>query len=102
VTTLQGTSGRPMVDGQFIERNAGLGDGFFSLSLRLSRTFALAGPVRLEALAEVFNLTNTVNETARNTNFGIGAYPGQPSPSFNQITAVGDPRSWQFALRLRF
>ena len=56
----------------------------------------------LEALAEVFNVTNTVNETARNTNFGTGAYPTNPSPTFNQVTAVGDPRSWQFALRLRF
>lgn len=102
VTTVQGTAGRPVVDGAFIARNAGVGDTFFSMSLRLSRTFALAGPVSLEALAEVFNVTNTVNETARNTNFGTGAYPGSPSASFNQVTAVGDPRSWQFALRLRF
>jgi hypothetical protein len=42
------------------------------------------------------------HEIARNTNFGTGAYPGNPSRSFNQVTAVGDPRSWQFALRLRF
>ena len=56
----------------------------------------------LEALAEVFNVTNTVNETARNTHLRRGAYPTNPSPTFNQVTAVGDPRSWQFALRLRF
>ncbi len=53
-------------------------------------------------MAEVFNLANTVNETARNAVFGTGAYPTAPSATFNQITAVGDPLSWQLALRLRF
>ena len=78
VTTIQGTAGRPIVDGEFIPRNAGVGDEFFSMSLRVSRSFTLAGAVRLEALAEVFNLTNAVNEVTRNTNFGTGAYPTNP------------------------
>ena len=102
VTTIQGTAGRPVVDGEFIPRNSGVGDEFFTMSLRVSRSFRLAGSVSIEALAEVFNLTNTVNETARNTNFGAGAYPTSPSPTYDQVTAVGDPRSWQLALRLRF
>ena len=102
VTTIQGTAGRPVVDGEFIPRNSGVGDEFFGMSLRVSRLFRLAGAVRLEALAEVFNLTNAVNEVTRNTNFGAGAYPTNPSPTFNQVTAVGDARSWQFGLRLRF
>ena len=41
VTTMQGTAGRPIVNGEFIPRNAGTGPDFFSLSLRVSRTFAL-------------------------------------------------------------
>ncbi len=102
VTTLQGTTGRPVVDGRFIPRNTGVGDAFFTMSLRVSRAFALGGPVQLEAIAEVFNLTNTVNETGRDANFGTGAYPTHPSASFNQVTVVGDPRSAQFAFRLRF
>jgi hypothetical protein len=102
VTTIQGTAGRPVVGGSFIPRNAGVGDAFFTWSLRVSRTFGLGGPVRLEAIAEVFNLTDTVNETARNTNFGTGSYPANPSPSYDQVTAVGDPRSAQLAVRLRF
>jgi hypothetical protein len=36
VTTVQGTAGRPIVDGAFIERNAGTGSDFFTLSLRVS------------------------------------------------------------------
>jgi hypothetical protein len=102
VTTVQGTAGRPVVNGAFIPRNAGVGDSFFSMSLRLSREFRLRGATRIEALVEVFNLTNTVNETARNANFGAGTYPTSPSPTFNQVTAVGDPCGAQFALRLRF
>ena len=42
------------------------------------------------------------NDTARNTNFGSGEYPTSPSPTYDQVTAVGDPRSWQLAARLRF
>ncbi len=37
VTTIQGTAGRPMVNGEFIERNAGVGSDFLSLSARVSR-----------------------------------------------------------------
>ncbi len=102
VTTIQGTAGRPIVNGEFIGRNTGVGDEFFSLNVRLSRVFDLPGAASLEASAEAFNLTNAVNETARNGNFGSGAYPASPSATFNQVTAVGDPRSWQFALRVRF
>ena len=42
------------------------------------------------------------NVVIRNTNFGSGAYPTNPSPTFGQVTAVGDPRTCQLALRLRF
>jgi hypothetical protein len=101
VTTIQGTVGRPMVDGEFIERNAGVGSDFFSMSARVSRSFRF-GRARIEGLLEVFNLTNRRNNLTRNTNFGPGAYPTNPLPTFNQITAVGDPRSVQLGLRVRF
>jgi outer membrane receptor protein involved in Fe transport len=102
VTTVQGTAGRPIINGAFIDRNAAEGPDFFSLGARVSRTFPVGGRVRLEALAEGFNLTNRTNVVAINGNFGAGAYPSTPSPTFGQITAVGDPRAFQFALRLRF
>src|SRR5919107_3397910 len=41
VTTIQGTPGRPLVNGAFIPRNAGVGDDFFSLSARISRVIDL-------------------------------------------------------------
>lgn len=102
VTTVQGTAGRPLVNGDFIARNAGEGPDFFTINLRLSRSFAASGRARVEALAEVFNLTNRENVVALNGNFGSGPYPTSPSATFRQITAVGDPRSAQLGLRFTF
>ena len=102
VTTIQGTAGRPTVNGVFIGRNAGIGNDYFSLNTRLSRTFQITERVRLEAMAEAFNAFNHRNNLTRNGSFGSGAYPANPSPTFGQVTAVNDPRSVQLALRLRF
>jgi len=102
VTTIQGTAGRPVVDGEFIERNAGIGSDFFTLGVRVSREFHVAGRVRVAGLLESFNLTNQRNVITRNTNFGPGSYPDNPSPTYGQVTAVGDPRSVQLGFRVRF
>jgi hypothetical protein len=114
VSSLQGTTGRPLAGGAsvgpnfdvrgvaFIPRNAGIGSDFFALNLRVSRVFAVTHDARLEGLVEAFNVTNRVNNLTRNTNFGSGVYPANPVPTFNQITAVGDPRTAQFGLRLTF
>jgi hypothetical protein len=102
VTTVQGTTGRPIVNGAFISRNAGIGNDFFSVNARLSRTFSLTERWRLEGIVEGFNVLNRRNNLARNGNFGVGVYPTNPSPNFGQITAVNDPRVLQLALRIRF
>jgi hypothetical protein len=102
VTTIQGTAGRPTVNGGFIGRNVGTGNDFFGVSARLSRSFRVAERVQLETLAEAFNALNHRNNLTRNNVFGSGAYPSNPSSSFGQVTAVNDPRSMQLALRLRF
>jgi hypothetical protein len=114
VANLQGTNSRPLADGAtapsnfdvrtvaLIPRNAGIGSDFFSLNLRISRGFRIAGSVKVEGLVEAFNLTNRANSLTRNSNFGPGAYPANPVSTFNQVTAVGDPRTFQFGLRLTF
>jgi hypothetical protein len=101
-TTVQGTQGRPLVNGDYIGRNTGTGPDFFSVNVRASRTFALTERLRLEAIAEAFNALNHRNNLTINGVFGTGAYPTNPSRSFGQITAVHEPRSLQFALRIRF
>ena len=114
VPNLQGTTSRPLANGavaatnfdvravECIPRNAGLGSDFFTLSLRVSRAFRLRGDVRAEGLVEAFNVTDRVNNVTRNNTFGAGAYPADPVANFNTITAVGDPRTLQFGVRLTF
>ena len=101
-TTMQGTPGRPLVNGLFIPRNAGRGTAFVTLNARVSRRFVSAGHIELEGIAEVFNLTNRANVVARNATFGLGMYPSAPVPTFGQATAVGEPRSMQLGVRLSF
>jgi hypothetical protein len=100
--TVQGTAARPIVNGMFINRNAGSGFDFLSLGARLSRSFRISERLHMEALAEGFNLTNHLNGVTLNGVFGTGTYPANPSPAFQQIIAVNDARSLQFALRLHF
>jgi hypothetical protein len=100
--TIQGTGARPLVNGAYINRNAGEGFAILNLSVRLSRTFALGERFHLQALAEMFNTLNHVNVATLNGVFGSGVYPTAPSATFRQITAVNDPRTAQFGLRLSF
>lgn len=101
-TTVQGTTGRPLVNGVFIDRNLGLGSDFVGANLRASRTISLTERLKLEVLAEGFNALNHRNNFTRNGVFGTGSFPSSPLPTFGQVTAVNEPRSMQFALRLRF
>jgi len=112
VNTIQQTSGRPCFGlaasdpgctlTTMIGRNAGTGFDFFNVNARLSRLFTLNERVRLQAMAEAFNLLNHPNFMIPNTTFGSGVYPLQPRTTFGQPTAVGDPRSVQLALRVNF
>jgi hypothetical protein len=100
--TVQGTAARPTLSGVFINRNAGTGFDFLNLTSRLSRNFRITEKVQLQAIAEGFNLTNHVNGVTLNGTFGTGVYPTNPLPTYKQITAVGDPRTFQLALRAIF
>jgi hypothetical protein len=101
VTTIQGTAGRPIVNGAFIARNAGTLGDFFTVSLRLTRAIPLRRHAFADLSIEAFNVSNRLNVLARNANFGSGAYPLAPSASFNQVTAVGEPRAIQLSVRIR-
>ncbi len=114
VNSLQGTAGRPFANGsvstanfdvrsvEFIPRNAGTGSDFFTVGLRVSRSFRLRGGTEVQGLVEAFNLTNRSNAITRNTTFGPGSFPDTPVSSFNTVTAVGDPRTLQLGVRLSF
>ncbi len=100
--TIQGTAARPTINGVFINRNVGQGFSIVNLGVRVSRTFALSERTKLMMLAESFNTLNHVNVTTVNGVFGTGVYPTSPLPTFRQITAVSDPRTFQLGIRLSF
>jgi hypothetical protein len=100
--TIQGTAARPVIDGRFLARNAARGPDFFAVSARFGRSFHVGEHTKLETMIEGFNLLNRRNAVSMNGNFGPGIYPIQALPSFRQITAVGEPRSGQLAVRLIF
>lgn len=100
--TIQGTAARPALNGAFISRNAGDGSPFSTANVRVSRRFALSPRASIEGLVEVFNLFNRRNDVARITVFGTGAYPTAPASNFGQVTVVGDPRTAQLGIRVRF
>jgi hypothetical protein len=75
-------------------RNPVRGPGFRNLDLAVMRSVPLSGTKALELRAEVFNLTNTPHFQAPNTTVG--------SPGFGTITAAGDPRVVQLAVKFLF
>jgi hypothetical protein len=70
-------------------RNPVRGPGLRNADLMLSKTF---GP--LEARAETFNVSNTPPLNDPNGSYG--------SPAFGSITSAGNPRVFEFALRVAF
>jgi hypothetical protein len=101
-TTVQSTQARPTINGAFISRNAGTGFDFLNFNVRVTRTFPVRENIRVQAIAESFNTLNHTNGVTLNGIFGTGTYPTNPSPTFRQIIAVGDPRTLQLALRVTF
>jgi outer membrane receptor protein involved in Fe transport len=112
VNTIQQTAGRPCPGvaantpactlENMIGRNIGIGFDYFTLNSRLSRAFPIGERVKVEAMAEAFNVLNHRNDMIPNTTFGTGVFPTVPRSTFGAPTAVGDPRQMQLALRVTF
>ena len=94
-------------------RNTYRGDQSVNFDVRVSRQFRMSDRVRLEAVAEAFNLFNTLNVTDVNTTYGARDFTGPqprrfgdkapaPSRDFAAIRSIAPPRQIQFALRLNF
>lgn len=73
-------------------RTTGVRPGYASVDMRLSRRVALNETVTLELIGEVFNLFNRVNIIDVNNNFTVAGVP----------TAAGDPRQFQFGVKVGF
>jgi len=106
-----GTPGcTPLItNGQFsvgdLGRDMGITHSYASLDMRLMRQVRLGERIRLDIIAEGFNLFNRFNEGAAsgfiddvnafNKRSSSGAYYSRPTASF-------DPRQFQFGLKLNF
>jgi hypothetical protein len=73
--------------------------GTATFDLRISRALAFSATNRLELMLEGFNLFNRANVVNVNNTIGTGA---TPSPTFQQVTAVGDMRQLQLGVRWSF
>lgn len=112
VNTIQQTGGRPCPGlaatnpactlQSMIGRNTGQGFDYFNLNARLSRSFSITERIRIEGIAEAFNVLNHRNNLIPNTTFGTDVFPLAPRTTFGQPTAVGDPRQIQLGLRILF
>jgi len=99
-------------------RNTFQGDSLQTIDVRLERTFPIGEKLHLQAMAEAFNMFNTVNVRYYNTSYGASDFCGpdpnapgcfgatqyyredSPNPSYGTPSAVFNPRQIQFALRL--
>jgi hypothetical protein len=97
-------------------RNTFKGDSYQAVDMRLSRTFAVTEKLHVEALAEAFNLLNTLNIHFYNTAYGASDFcpaggaaycgtgpffiEGSPNPSYGTPRSIFNPRQIQLALRM--
>jgi hypothetical protein len=101
-----GTLSRPSAfSSGSLGRNMGLTHGYASLDLRLTRVVRFGEDLRLEVIAEGFNLFNRFNEAAASPFMEDVNTFGQRSSNgryYSRPTASYDPRQFQFGLRLNF
>ena len=101
-------------------RNAYIGPGYFTVDLRVSKSFQVSERVRITLLAESFNVSNRVNRrddisddgflnsagqfVAYSTNIGKSSYPGEfeKNSKFLIPTNSYAPRQVQFSLKASF
>ncbi|HEX3967402.1 MAG TPA: TonB-dependent receptor [Edaphobacter sp.] len=99
-----GTTDRPVINGAVIGRNAGRGNGQYSVDPFVSRAFALyRDRVVLDLRAEAFNILNHANFVGYSGTYGNGNAPGvgfgAPLPG---VTSQLPARSMQFSAKVSF
>ncbi len=94
----EGTTDRPTVNGVHFDRNSFRQPDFYSLDMRLSKSFDV-GPGDISLFAECFNCSNAANRFVTNTVWGTGQ---TPNSTFGLKTGVGTPRTFQLAVRYDF
>lgn len=104
-----GTGFRPRVLLPLVRNDLRFGDNFSSLDLRVSKVFKVGENLRIEPIAEAFNLFNITNvlgfSKSGYSGFGnvLGSSNfGQPVTTAGGVFGSGGPRAFQFAARVTF
>jgi hypothetical protein len=119
VNAAGGVGGQPL---PLVSNDARFNDRFNSLDLRLTRPFRIGERVRIEPIAEVFNLFNVTNilgvsnvnysgfsnvlvrdsNDATSPEFLTSSSFGKPVNTAGGVFGSGGPRAFQFAVRMTF
>lgn len=98
-----------ITDGRFstgnLGRNMGVTHAYMSFDLRIARAIRFGERVRLDLIAEGFNIFNRFNEAAASPFFNDVNAVGERSGNghyFSRSTAAFDPRQFQFGIKLNF
>jgi hypothetical protein len=85
-------------------RNRGITHTYFSVDARLTRQIRIGERIRLDVIAEGFNLFNRFNEASANPFYQVvNAFNQRKGSSYySQPTAAFDPRQFQFGLKINF
>ncbi|MGB7922382.1 MAG: TonB-dependent receptor [Pyrinomonadaceae bacterium] len=95
----------PFLSSGALARNSGLTHSYASLDLRITRAIRLGERVRLDIIAEGFNLFNRFNEAGANPFFDAVNDFDQRAENgrfYSRPTAAYDPRQFQFGFKLNF
>jgi len=95
----------PFFSNGSLGRNTGITHTFSSFDLRVMRTIRFGDRVKLNLIAEGFNLFNRFNEASASPLFSDVNSFGQRAGNgryFSRPTAAFDPRQFQFGLKLDF
>lgn len=97
-----------ITDGRFstgsLGRNKGITHGYASFDLRLMRSFHFGESLKLDLIAEGFNLFNRFNEASASPNYrDVNAFGERSGFNYFSLpTAAYDPRQFQFGFKLNF
>ena len=86
-------------------RNFGITHKFVSVDMRLSKKISFGERIKLDIIAEGFNMFNRFNEGAANGDYRVvNAFKQRAKNGryYSQSTAAFDPRQFQFGLKLSF
>ncbi|MEP6707028.1 MAG: carboxypeptidase-like regulatory domain-containing protein [Pyrinomonadaceae bacterium] len=86
-------------------RNMGITHGYFSVDARVTRQIRFGERLRLDVIAEGFNLFNRFNEASANPFYQVVNAFGNRAGNgryYSRPTAAFDPRQFQFGVKLNF